>query len=210
MASAVQAGTTSNAGKRSAKEDNRSSSESSDSKDESSSALTHRPASTPMRALKVAGACVYACVCVVLTSLYAVFVLVCANVSLYLHVCNFSGLLYVHVERNIRLVKKAFYSPSCLYSFLSGPPTLIFFLSPSLCCCLSLFPPFPCPLATLRPPPLTLSYTTHSTRGTDLVVHKCIFVTQRSLSKRYKSVISRFIHKFTPTAANEYMGGEDP
>jgi len=53
-----------------------------------------------MRALKVAGACVYACVCVVLTSLYAVFVLVCANVSLCLHVCNFSGLLYVHVERN--------------------------------------------------------------------------------------------------------------
>ena len=99
MASAVQAGTTS-AGKRSAKEDNRSSSEASDSEDESSSAPTHRPVSTPMLALKVAGACVYACVCVVLTSLYAVFVLVCANVSLCLHVCNFSGLLYVHVERN--------------------------------------------------------------------------------------------------------------
>ena len=94
MASAVQAGTTSNAGKRSAKEDNRSSSESSDSKDESSSALTHRPASTPMRALEVAGVCVYACVCVVLTSLYAVFVLVCANVCLCLPVCKFAGLLY--------------------------------------------------------------------------------------------------------------------
>jgi len=171
----MQAVTTSNAGKRSAKEDNRSSSESSDSEDESSSALTHRPASTPMRALKVAGACVCVCVCVVLTSLYAVFVLVCANMSLCLHVCNSSGLLHVHVERSIRLVKKAFYLPSCLYSFLSGPPTLIFFLSPSLCCNLCLFPPFPCLLATLRPPPLTLSSTTHSTRGTDLAQYTNIF-----------------------------------